>query len=146
MAGKAGLKAGLIGAVVMAVVTVITSLLPLAVSTVGSLVSCGISLVLYVGIGALAGFFLTAPRTPGKGAGAGAIAGLISWFLASVVSVAMMAAGLSAALDSPQVQQAIEQGGYNPMTLVLIGLPCSLALGVGVAAIGGAIYAAIQPD
>ena len=73
MTGKAGLKAGLIGTAVMVVWTVIGRFLP--ASGVLMWVSSGVSLLLYAGIGVLAGFFLSPPRKPGKGAGAGALAG-----------------------------------------------------------------------
>ncbi len=54
MVGKAGLKAGLVGTAVMAVWTVIGRFIPPS----GALmwVSSGVSLLLYAGIGVLAGF------------------------------------------------------------------------------------------
>jgi hypothetical protein len=88
MAGKAGLKAGLIGTAVMLVWTVIGRFLPVSGAWVW--VSSGVSLLMYAGIGVLAGFFLALPRTPGKGAGAGAIAGLISGVIAGVVGVVIL--------------------------------------------------------
>ena len=76
MAGKAGLKAGLIGTAVMLMTTLINQFLPISGGLVYAI--CGVNMLIYAGIGVLAGFFLASPRTPGKGAGAGAIAGLIS--------------------------------------------------------------------
>jgi len=91
VAGKAGLKAGLIGTAVMLVWTVIGRFLPMSGGLVW--VSAGVSLLMYAGIGVLAGFFLAPPRTPGKGAGAGAIAGLVSGVIAGVVGIVNWRAG-----------------------------------------------------
>jgi uncharacterized protein YybS (DUF2232 family) len=102
-------------------------------------------LAIYTGVGVLAGIFLHPPRTPGKGAGAGAIAGLISGIIVGVVGVTMVATGISSVLSSPQMQQAIKQG-FDPMTLVVIGAVCNPLLGAGVAAVGGAILAAVKAD
>ena len=74
------------GLVVMVIVSLVNQLL-LADVFAGqhllSFASCGVSIVLYLGIGVLAGLFLAPPRTAGDGAKAGALAGLI----AAVVSV-----------------------------------------------------------
>jgi hypothetical protein len=146
--GKAGLKAGLIGVVVLLVMTAIENLMPVA----GALayVLCGIGMLIYVGIGVLAGFFLAPPRTPGKGAGAGAIAGLISGAINGVVGLIIisvrMAQGLGyPGLDAQQMQQLNEMG-MNPQLLAIPGVLCGAVIGAGVAAIGGAILAAVKPD
>jgi hypothetical protein len=56
--GKAGLKAGAIGLAVMVVWTVIGRLVPALASGLMMYVSCGISSLLYVGTGVLAGLVL----------------------------------------------------------------------------------------
>jgi hypothetical protein len=145
MAGKAGLKAGLIGLAIMLVMSLVNHLLPIAGNTVLTLAICGIDLAIYAGIGALAGIFLPPPRSPGKGAGAGAIAGLISGMVVGVVGFIMVVTGVSTIPSSPQMQQAIEPG-LDPMTTVVIGAVCNPLLGAGMAAIGGAILAAVRPD
>jgi hypothetical protein len=154
MTGKAGLKAGLIGTAVMVVWTVIGRFLP--ASGVLMWVSSGVSLLLYAGIGVLAGFFLSPPRKPGKGAGAGALAGLVSGVIAGAVGTVILAVQMAGGGDIPglnpqqmqQMRQLIE-GGMDPGTFALLALPgvvCVMAIGAGLAAIGGAILAAIRPD
>ena len=61
MAGKAGLKAGLIGGGVLVVLTLI-ALIPIPFL---SCICCGVDLLVYLGVGALAANFLTPPRTAG---------------------------------------------------------------------------------
>jgi hypothetical protein len=148
MAGKAGLKAGLIGLAVMLVITVINNLLPISGGLVYAL--CGVNMLIYVGIGVLAGFFLAPPRTPGKGAGAGAIAGLISGGINGVISYIItlfrLARGLGMAGLDPQQQQLLGEMGIDMRIFGIPGLVCGMAIGSGLAAIGGAILAAIKPD
>ncbi len=135
MIGKAGIKAGLIGLVILLIVTALNNLLP--ISGILVYVLCGVSIMVYVGIGALAGLFLIPPRTPGKGAGAGAIAGLIGSGINGVVSFIIKIIRLSRGLD---------MAGVNPQVFLLLGIVCGLAVGAGAAAVGGAILAAIKPD
>jgi hypothetical protein len=151
MAGKAGLKAGLIGTAVMLVWTVIGRFLPISGAWVW--VSSGVSLLMYAGIGVLAGFFLAVPRTPGKGAGGGAIAGLISGVIAGVVGVVIlniqMASGGAVPGLSPEQMQQLTESGIDPAMFALLTIPsvvCVMAIGSGLAAIGGAIFAAVKPD
>jgi hypothetical protein len=148
MVGKAGLKAGLIGVTVLLVVTVINQFLPLA----GGLtyVMCGISALIYVGIGVLAGFFLVPPRTAGKGAGAGAIAGLISGAINGVVGFVIISIRLARGLGypglDPQQMQQLTEMGMDPQLFAIPGVICGMVIGAGAAAIGGAIFAAVKPD
>jgi hypothetical protein len=154
VAGKAGLKAGLVGTAVMLVWTVIGRFLPMSGGLVW--VSAGVSLLMYAGIGVLAGFFLAPPRTPGKGAGAGAIAGLVSGVIAGVVGVVIMTIQLASGGDVPglnpqqmQQMQQLTEGGMDPTMFALFALPsvvCIMAIGSGLAAIGGAVFAAVKPD
>ena len=148
MAGKAGLKAGLIGLVVLLVMTVINNLLPISGGLV--YVLCGISMLIYVGIGVLAGFFLAPPRVAGQGAGAGAIAGLISGAINGVVGFIIISVRLAQGLGYPgldaQQMQQLNEMGMNLQLLAIPGAVCGAAIGAGVAAIGGAIFAAVKPD
>jgi hypothetical protein len=149
MAGKAGLKAGLIGVAVMLVWTLINQLL---LPASGGLVwvACGVSSLVYVGIGVLAGFFLTPPRAAGKGAGAGAIAGLISGAVSGAVGYIIMAVRAARGLGipglDPQQMQQLAESGIDPMVLAIPGAICGVAIGAGLAAIGGAIVAAVKTD
>ena len=71
MVGKAGLKAGLIGLVIMVAMTLLNQFVLLRIAQVFTWISCGVSLLIYLGIGVLAGFFVSPPRTPAQGAGWG---------------------------------------------------------------------------
>jgi len=151
MAGRAGLKAGLIGTGVMLVWTVIGRFLPLPGALVW--VSSGVSLLLYAGIGVLAGLLLTPPRAPGKGAGAGAIAGLISGLVAGAVGIVILILQVSSGGDVPgvnaQQMQQIQQmsdAGALPVWIFIPSAVCVTAIGSGLAAIGGAILSAVKPD
>jgi hypothetical protein len=159
MAGKAGLKAGLIGAAVMLVLTLLNQ-----IPGVGCF-CCPVSLLVYAGIGALAGYFLTPPRVASQGAGAGAIAGVISgavsgliWIIAMAIQVALAGSGeIVSAIDPQQLEQLTEIG-IDPEILAIFsgiggvalggGLCCltGLALGAGLGAAGGAIFASVQSD
>jgi hypothetical protein len=146
VAGKGGLKAGLIGAALMLVVTLVNNLLlPVGANIALPLISCGVSSLIYVGIGVLAGIFLVPPRTTNKGAGAGAIAGLISGAVAGVVGLILVLTGVSKASDPQQMQQLAE-AGINPTLVVIPGAICGLAISTGLGAVGAAIFSAIKPD
>jgi hypothetical protein len=149
MPGKAGLKAGLIGTVVLLAMTLANQFL-LSLSGGMVWVACGVSLLIYTGIGILAGFFLAPPRTAGKGAGAGAIAGLISGGISGVVGYIILAVRLAGGAGypglDPQQMQQLAESGIDPKLLAIPGAVCGVAIGAGLAAIGGAILAAIRPD
>jgi hypothetical protein len=145
------LKAGLFGTGVMLVWTVIGRLVPIA--GVWVWVSSGLSLLMYAGIGLLAGVFLRPPRAPGKGAGAGAIAGLISGLIAGGVGIGILMAQIAGGGNVPamsteqmaQIRQVSASGIPLPVLLAPSAV-CVMAIGSGLAAIGGAILAAVKPD
>ena len=166
MAGKAGLKAGLIGAAAAFILT-FTGILPGLVRQVGALgcVCCLLPLLAYAGAGVLGGFFVPAPRDTGTGAGAGAIAGLLSgvgntlsWMI--ITGLQMLITGtqeVASGLD-PQTLDMLRETGMSPemftalsgVTGVFIGggMCClvSLALGAGLGALGGLIFASAKRD
>ena len=148
MAGKAGLKAGLIGAAVLLVITVLNQLLQISGGLV--YVICGVNMLIYAGIGVLAGFFLAPPRTPRQGAGAGAIAGLLSGGISGVVGFIIltirMARGMGYPGLDPQQMEQLAQSGLDPKLLAIPGVVCGMAIGAGMAAIGGAILAAVKSE
>jgi len=151
MTGKAGLRAGLIGTGVMLVWTVMGRFLPLSGAMVW--VSSGVSLLLYAGVGVLAGLQLAPPRTPGKGAGAGAIAGLMSGLIAGAVGVGILVVQISSGGSvpgmNPQQMQQIQQmndAGALPVWIFIPSAVCVMAIGSGLAAIGGAILSVVKPD
>jgi hypothetical protein len=157
MVGKAGLKAGLIGLVVMVALSLINQLLLaelFAAQPVLSFASCGVSIVLYVGIGVLAAFFLPAPRTAGDGAKAGLIAGLISATISVLVGVLIIVvrtrSGAPLPGVTPEQLEMIEEQGINMGLITLIsgslGAVCGAGIGAGSAAGGGALLAGLKPD
>lgn len=141
----------MIGTGVMVIWTVIGRFLPLSGALVW--VSSGISLLMYTGVGVLAGLLLKPPRAPGKGAGAGAIAGLISGLISGVIGIVIMVIQISSGGDvpgmTPQQMQQIQQlseAGALPMWIFIPSAVCVMAIGSGLAAIGGAILSAVKPD
>ncbi len=83
---SSGVKAGLIGAAVAVVLSLLT-LIP----CLGCIAAIG-TLLLYVAVGILAGYWMDPPREVGKGAGAGAVAGLIAAFAGGTTRVLVNAA------------------------------------------------------
>jgi hypothetical protein len=154
MAGKAGLKAGLIGAAALIVISLINQFLLLPISQAMTWVGCGLSFVGYLVTGVLAGYFLAPPRAAGKGASAGAIAGLIGGGLSSIVGVIILVARMSSGMGipgaSPEQMQQLTEMGMDPTVLVAISGGCGflggLGIGAGLGAVGGAIFAAVKPD
>lgn len=154
MAGKAGLKAGLIGAAVLIVISLINQFLLMPISQAMMWVGCGLSSVGYLVVGVLAGYFFPPPRAAGKGASAGAIAGLIGGGLAGIVGVIILVVRMSSGAGipgaSPEQMQQIMESGLDPTVLFAIsggcGLLSGLGFGAGLGAIGGAIFAAVKPD
>jgi len=162
MAGKAGLKAGLIGAAVMLVLTLL-NLIP--IPALGC-ICCGVQLLAYVAVGALAGYFLVPPRAAGTGAGAGAIAGLITGAAGGLVGIVVAAIRMATGAPGtgipgvdPEVLRQLRDLGVDPRTLgrftrgwigvgVGGGLCClaGLAIGAGLGAIGGVIFAAAKSE
>ena len=153
MTGKAGVKAGLIGIAVMVVLTLLNQFV-IPIGGALTYVMCGVSTLLYVGIGILAGYFLAPPRTPGKGAGAGAISGLISGVVSTLVGAVIMFVHFSMTGEirgvTPDQMEQITASGMAPRTILLIsatvGPVCGMAIGAGAAAIGGAILGALKTD
>ncbi len=150
MAGKAGLKAGLIGVVILGLISVAVQLW--RPSGALTYLICGVDSLIYIGIGGLAAFFLAPPRTPGRGAGAGSIAGLIAGGVSSALGSLIMALRWSqglpvAGLDAQQMQMLAESGmEVNPIVFAIPGAICGLVMGLVLASIGGAILAAVKPD
>ncbi len=159
MTGKAGLRAGLIGAGIILVVTLLSQI-PYV-----SCICCGLTWLVYAGIGALAGNFMTPPRTAGTGAGAGAIAGLISgaaagvvWIIVMAIQMVMGGTGEITPFIDPETMRQLVELGIDPemfarlsgtVGAVIAGGMCcltGLATGAGMGAIGGAIFAAAKPE
>ena len=161
MTGKASVRAGLIGAAVLVVLTLL-SLIPVPFLPC---VCCGLDLLAYVGIGALAAYYLAAPRQMQTAAGAGAVAGLIAGaatgiaqIIIAVIQFAIMGPEtVVSALDPDIIRQLIEAGidpevfaAFTGVGGVALGgaLCClgSLAFGAGLGALGAIIFAAVKQE
>ncbi len=150
------LKAGLIGGGVLVVLNLM-GLIPCV-----GLVTCLLGLVAYVGIGALAAYWMPPVRAVGDAAGQGALAALVAGAIGGVVNLVVMtvqtAAMDPAALLSqipPETLEQMRELGMDPSMLVgaqsgiLAGSVCclgGLVFAVILGAIGGAIFAGLKPD
>ncbi len=150
------LKAGLIGAAVVVALNLL-GLIPCV-----AVFSCGLSLLVYVGVGALAAYWMPPLREAGAGAGQGALAAvlaaLIGGIVNTIVTTLQMALTDTAAILSQmpaETLQQLEQAGMDPTMFMgpgfgaLIGSACCLTgliLAAILGAVGGAIFAALKAD
>jgi hypothetical protein len=155
---SSSIKAGLIGAAA-AVVLSLLSLIP----CIGCITSI-LGLLLYAGVGVLAAFWLTPPRTAGAGAGAGAIAGLITALAGGIVNMiittirfaAMGGPGAVMSQIPPEVMQQLQQSGVDLAPILastggVLGISAvccvgGLAIAAGLGAAGGAIMASAKSN
>lgn len=148
---RAGLLAGAIGAVILTLI----SLCSLAAPRIGQAIACLVTLfdlALYVAMGALAAHWLQTPRTASRGLGAGALAGLVMGLITIVLTVIRLlslgATALAAQLP-PEVLRQLRESGIAPRSLVVALLAltviCVPLLTIGLSAIGGLLYAVINP-
>lgn len=158
MTSKAGLKAGLIGAAVILVLTLI-SLVPIPFL---NCICCGLTWLVYIVIGALAGYFLVPPRTAGAGAGAGALAGVISSSIGGIVNSIIVAVGAGSydpdVMLTPEIISQLRELGVDPATVtdvagaggvVVTSVLCCLGvlfIGAMLGALGGALFGALQTE
>lgn len=147
--GKAVLKAGLIGVAVLVALTLINQFL-IGAGGVMIYVMCGVSVLIYLALGVLAAWFLPPERSLGKGAGAGALAGLIaqgvSGILGVTISLIRIARTGIVPGTTPEQMEALAQLNWDPKMMIIPGAVCGLFIGVGIAAVGGVILAALKPD
>ena len=152
------LKAGLIGGAVL----VVLNLLSAIPSFILALVFWCLGLFAYIGIGALAAFWTPPPRQAGPAAGQGAMAAALSGLMGGVVytiltTIQMSLTDAATVLSQfpPETLQQFEDAGIDPSLFVgpnvgiLCGGGCCLVgviLAALLGAIGGAVYAGIQPE
>jgi hypothetical protein len=150
------LKAGLIGGLVLVVLNVL-GLIPCV-----GLITCFLGLIAYVGIGALAAYFMPPLREAGAGAGQGALAAvlaaLIGGLVNTVIATLQMALTDTAAILSQVPAESLAQleaAGVDPAMFagpgagLIFGSMCCLGgiiMAAILGAIGGAIFAAIKSD
>jgi hypothetical protein len=150
------LKAGLIGAAVVTVLNLL-GLIPCV-----GVVTCMLGLLVYVGVGALAAYWIPPLRLAGPAAGQGALAAVLAALIGGIVNVIIitvqMAITDTASILSQipaETMQQLEQAGIDPSMLVgpgagvMIGSVCCLGgliFAAILGAIGGAIFAAVKSD
>jgi hypothetical protein len=157
MAGKAGVKAGLVGGGVAAILA-FTAFIPCL-----ECLSVPLMFLAYAVAGALAAFWLPKPRTAGDGAAAGAIAGAVSgaiggivWMIVSAVSYSIMG-GADYVVQNlpPETLDLLSQYGIDPsamlgsgFTTIVSGVCCSFMFlaAIGLGALVGAIFGAAKGD
>jgi hypothetical protein len=157
---QAGLKAGAVGAGVIVVLNLI-GLIP----CVGCF-TCILGLLAYVGVGALAAYWLPPVRTAGEGAGAGAIAGVVAGIVSGIVNMIIAAVqfaisgGPGAMMQQmrqlpPEVMNQLYEAGVDPALFASIGGVIGISaaccvigfiLAAVLGAIGGVIFAAAKPE
>jgi hypothetical protein len=147
------LKAGLVGALAVVVLQFV-GLIP----CVGC-ITWILGYVAYGCIGALAAYWMSPPRQPGTAAKDGALAGAVAGAIGGGVGLVILLGLVTVFVPLGILGDALEGTGVDPAALwgTFAGLVGSLtcgtgcyALGVGIAAglgaLGGLIFAAIQPD
>jgi hypothetical protein len=153
------LKAGLVGAAVLVVLDLL-GLIPCV-----GLLTCLLGLVVYAAIGALAAYWMPPARVAGPAAGQGALAAVVAALIGGAVNsvilliqAAALGPGRILSQIPPQTITQLEQAGLDPHMLDTFAGPAGAALGGSICcigglilaailgAIGGAVYAAIQPD
>ena len=157
------LKAGLIGGAVLAVLNLLGFIPCVAV------VTCILGLLVYVGVGALAAYWMPPARMAGPAASQGALAGVLAALIGGVVSTivsliqaAVFDAGQALNQLPPGTLRQLEEAGMDPQMFEQLmemsagtggALFCSsicclagLLIAAALGAIGGSIYASLQPD
>jgi hypothetical protein len=147
------LKAGLIGAAAVVVLQLL-GIIP----CVGC-VTWLLGYVAYGCVGALAVYWMSPPRQPGPAAGHGALAGAIAGAIGGAVGLVILLGLITIFLPLGILGDALEGTGVDPATLwetfasVVGSLTCgtgcyalSVGIAAGLGALGGLIFAAIQPE
>lgn len=111
-----------------------------------------VSLAVWLVIGILAAHWLQVPRSPGQGLGAGALAGLVMslvslcWWTLNVLARGL---GFMATQLTPEQLRLLREAGLRQrefaLGVLVVAVVCVPSLTIVLAAIGGAVYAAINP-
>jgi hypothetical protein len=151
-------KAGLVGGAVVAVLNLL-SLIPIPCAGV---VFCGLGLLAYAAVGALAAYWMPPVRMASPAAGQGALAaglasvigGIVNWIVVTIQFAMTDAATVISAMPQESLQQ-LRDAGIDPAAMagpaagaVFGGLCCGAGLLIAVilGAIGAAIFAAAKAD
>lgn len=148
---RAGLLAGAIGAVILTLISLCSLVAPRISQAIACLVTL-FDLALYVAMGVLAAHWLQTPRTAGRGLGAGALAGLVMGLITivwTVIRFLSMGIATIVAQLPPEILRQLRESGIAPRSLVValltLTVVCVPLLTIGLSAIGGLIYTAINP-
>ncbi|MER3457760.1 MAG: hypothetical protein C4309_03150 [Chloroflexota bacterium] len=135
----AGLLAGALGAVILTLISLCSLVAPRISQAIACLVAL-FDLALYVAMGALAAHWLQTPRTAGRG--------LIAIVFTVIRLLSLGATSLAAQLP-PEMLRQLRESGIAPRSLVVALLAltviCVPLLTIGLSAIGGLLYAVINP-
>jgi hypothetical protein len=149
-------KAGLIGGAVVVVLNLL-GLIPCA-----GVVFCGLGILAYAVIGALAAYWMPPLRSAGPAAGQGALAaglaavigGIVNWIVTTIQFAITDTATVIESIPAESLQQ-LRDAGIDPSVFVGSGAGAAfggICCGAGfliaivLGAIGGAIFAAVKSD
>jgi hypothetical protein len=149
-------KAGLVGGAAVVVLDLL-GLIPCV-----GVVFCGLGILAYAGVGALAAYWMPPMRMAGPAAGQGALAaglasiigGIVNWIVVTIQFAVTDTASVLEAIPPESLQQ-LRDAGIDPTSLVgtgagaaFGGICCGAGLLIAVllGAIGGAIFAAVKAD
>jgi len=153
------LKAGLIGGGILLLLNLLALIPWFALSCLTSL----LQIVALIGAGMLAARWMPTPRSGGSSAGQGALAGLLAGVLAAVATTILaplgysLSGGTEALLSQIPAESLmqLEAAGVDPSMVfgggtvagitALCCLPTGAALGALLGALGGLIYASVDP-
>lgn len=150
------LKAGLVGGAVLIVLDLL-GLIPCV-----GVVTCILGLLVYIGVGVLAAYWMPPTRMAGTAAGQGAMAAALAALIGGVVNTIITTAQLAltdtsailSQLPADQLQQ-LREAGIDPSMFagpgagVAVGSLCCLTgliLAAILGAVGGAVFAGLKPD
>jgi len=150
------LKAGLIGGLILVGLNLL-GLIPYV-----GVLTCGLGILAYAGIGALAAYWLPPVREAGQGAGQGALAAMLAAVIGGIVNtivatIQMSLTDTATVLSQipPDVLRQLQEAGVDPSMFlgptagVMYGGMCcvgGLIIAAILGAIGGAVVAAIRPE
>lgn len=149
-------KAGLIGGAIVVVLNLL-GLIPCA-----GVVFCGLGILAYAGIGALAAYWMPPLRSAGPAAGQGALAaglaavigGIVNWIVTTIQFAITDTATVIESIPAESLQQ-LRDAGIDPSVFAGSGAGAAfggICCGAGfliaivLGAIGGAIFAAVKSD
>ena len=158
---KKALLAGLIGGIVGSLLTLpafLIYLLPIELGLTITLCACIPYMLLYPGVGVLAAYWLTPPRSLQQGAIAGTLAGSVAFFIDGVFTfIVALLFVLSGVYEQSMLDLFPNSWLYTP-GLELLTSPTgmliitfstvifNIVIGTLMGALGGLVYAAMKPD